>query len=349
MGDPGTHRKPKMPDTANLFELTRTLVNINSVTGKEKACAEFLYDYLKQHTFQVEVQTLDSKRWNVFGYHGDPEVVLSTHMDTVAPFFGAGEDAEFIYGRGSCDAKGSLACQLAAAERLLGEGTNGFGVLFLVGEETISDGARTANLSSPGARYIIVGEPTQNKLVVGTKGVLHLRIRTTGKAAHSAYPHLGESAIEKLLDLLADLRALDLPVDPVLGPATMNIGTIFGGRAANITASEADAQVLCRTVDGSGTLRQRIEGLLQSRCEYEVVRQAPPVKLEKLDGFETDVVAYTTDVPNLTSWGRPFLLGPGSIEVAHTDHECVRKTDLVQAVDLYCRIVRELKARTPGG
>ena len=338
-----------MPDTANLFELTRTLVNINSVTGKEKACAEFLYDYLKQHTFQVEVQTLDSKRWNVFGYHGDPEVVLSTHMDTVAPFFGAGEDAEFIYGRGSCDAKGSLACQLAAAERLLGEGTNGFGVLFLVGEETISDGARTANLSSPGARYIIVGEPTQNKLVVGTKGVLHLRIRTTGKAAHSAYPHLGESAIEKLLDLLADLRALDLPVDPVLGPATMNIGTIFGGRAANITASEADAQVLCRTVDGSGTLRQRIEGLLQSRCEYEVVRQAPPVKLEKLDGFETDVVAYTTDVPNLTSWGRPFLLGPGSIEVAHTDHECVRKTDLVQAVDLYCRIVRELKARTPGG
>ena len=129
----------------------------------------------------------------------------------------------------------------------------------------------------------------------------------------------------------------------------MNIGTIFGGRAANITASEADAQVLCRTVDGSGTLRQRIEGLLQSRCEYEVVRQAPPVKLEKLDGFETDVVAYTTDVPNLTSWGRPFLLGPGSIEVAHTDHECVRKTDLVQAVDLYCRIVRELKARTPGG
>lgn len=338
-----------MSGTANLFELTRTLVNIKSVTGKEKACAEFLYDYLRKHKFQVEVQALDSERWNVFGYHGDPEVVLSTHMDTVAPFFGVGEDAEFIYGRGSCDAKGSLACQLVAAEQLLAEGVRGFGLLFLVGEETISDGARAANLSSTETRYIIVGEPTRNMLVVGTKGTLHLRIRTAGKAAHSAYPHLGESAIEKLLALLADLRALGLPVDPVLGPATMNIGTISGGRAANITASEAEAQILCRTVDGSGALRQRIEGLLQGRCEYEVVREAPPVKLEKLDGFETDSVAYTTDVPNLTGWGRPFLLGPGSIEVAHTDHECVRKADLVQAVDLYCRIVRELKARAPGG
>jgi acetylornithine deacetylase len=328
-----------------LFELTRTLVNIESVSGNEKACAAFLRDYLAERNLQVELQPVAPERANVLALRGTPDVVLSTHLDTVPPFFPAREDEEFIYGRGSCDAKGIVAAQVMAAERLIEEGGENFGLLFLVGEETVSDGARVANLSPRGAKYIINGEPTDNKLALGSKGILRVDIRTQGKMAHSAYPHLGESAIEKLLEILADVRRLPLPDDPMLGPATLNIGMISGGRAANVIPDEAEAQVLIRTVDDAPELRQRIQRLLEGRCAYEFVRDTPALKLEKLDGFETHVVAFTTDLPNLTHWGRPLLLGPGSISDAHTDHERVRKADLVRAVDLYCGLVRELKAR----
>jgi acetylornithine deacetylase len=328
-----------------LFELTKTLVNTESVTGDEKACAELIADYLAQRKFQVELQPVTPGRPNVFATRGAPEVVLSTHFDTVPPFFPAREDADYIYGRGACDAKGILASQVVAAERLANEGVEGFGLLFMVGEETLSDGARAANLSPRGSKYLINGEPTDNKLALGTKGILRVDLRTRGKMAHSAYPHLGESAIDKLLELLSDLRKLPLPRDPLLGPSTVNIGVISGGRAANIVPDEAEAQVLFRTVRGAPEFRNKIEALLRGRCEFEFVRDTPALEMEKLDGFETDVVAFTTDLPNLTRWGRPVLLGPGSITVAHTDHECVRKADLVRAVDLYCRLVRELKAR----
>ena len=328
-----------------LFELTKTLVNTESVTGDEKACAELIADYLAQRKFQVELQPVTPGRPNVFATRGAPEVVLSTHFDTVPPFFPAREDSDYIYGRGACDAKGILASQVVAAERLANEGVEGFGLLFMVGEETLSDGARAANLSPRGSKYLINGEPTDNKLALGTKGILRVDLRTLGKMAHSAYPHLGESAIDKLLELLSDLRRLPLPRDPLLGPSTVNIGVISGGRAANIVPDEAEAQVLFRTVRGAPEFRNKIEALLRGRCEFEFVRDTPALEMEKLDGFETDVVAFTTDLPNLTRWGRPVLLGPGSITVAHTDHECVRKADLVRAVDLYCRLVRELKAR----
>jgi len=329
----------------NLFELTRTLVNIESVTGNEKACAAMLRDYLAERGFHVEQIPVSAERWNVFARRGRPDIVLSTHMDTVPPFVPASEDEEFIYGRGSCDAKGIVASQVTAAERLATEGMTDFGLLFLVGEETLSDGARAADEAPVGTKYMINGEPTENKLALGSKGILRVEICARGRMAHSAYPHLGESAIEKLLDILADLRRMPLPVDPVLGPSTLNIGLISGGRAANIVPDEARADVLIRTVNGTDGLRQNIQRLLDGRCEYEFVRETPALKMERLAGFETGVVAFTTDLPNLTHWGRPLLLGPGSIKVAHTDHECVRKADLVRAVELYCRLVRELKAR----
>jgi acetylornithine deacetylase len=329
-----------------LFELTRTLVSIESVSGNEKACAAFLRDYLAERNFQVELQPVAPERANVLALRGTPDVVLSTHLDTVPPFFPAREDEEFIYGRGSCDAKGIVAAQVMAAERLIEEGVENFGLLFLVGEETVSDGARVANLSPQGAKYIINGEPTDNKLALGSKGILRIDIRAQGTMAHSAYPHLGESAIEKLLDILTEVRRLPLPDDPILGPATLNIGMISGGRAANVIPDEAEAQVLIRTVDDAQKLRQSIQRLLDGWCEFEFVRDTPALKLEKLDGFETEVVAFTTDLPNLTRWGRPLLLGPGSIQEAHTDHERIRKTELVRAVELYCRLVRELRARS---
>ena len=328
-----------------LFELTKTLVNTESVTGDEKACGELIADYLAQRKFQVELQPVTPGRPNVFATHGAPEVVLSTHFDTVPPFFPAREDADYIYGRGACDAKGILASQVVAAERLANEGVEGFGLLFMVGEETLSDGARAANLSPRGSKYLINGEPTDNKLALGTKGILRVDLRTRGKMAHSAYPHLGESAIEKLLDILNDLRRLPLPRDATLGDATVNIGVISGGTAANVIPGEARAEVLFRTVDDGRALREAVEGALRDRCEYEFVRQTPAMRMEKLNGFESSVVAFTTDLPNLTAWGRPLLVGPGSIAVAHTDHECIRKSDLVAAVELYVRLVRELEHR----
>jgi len=329
-----------------LFELTKTLVNIPSVTGHEGACAEFMRCQLLERRYQVELQPVSDGRSNVLAFHGVPEVVLSTHLDTVPPFVPAREDDEFIYGRGSCDAKGIIASQLFAAERLKDEGIRDFGLLFVVGEETISDGAQAANAAPRGSKYIINGEPTENKLVIGSKGNLRLDLHTEGRMAHSAYPHLGESAIEKLLDILADLRCLPLSHDPVLGASTMNIGVIAGGRAANVIPDEARAEVLFRTVKDSTELRAQIRQLLEGRCEYAFVRDTPALMMEKLDGYETVVVAFTTDLPSLTRWGRPFLLGPGAIGVAHTDQERVPKVELVRAVDLYCRLVRQLKRKS---
>lgn len=332
-----------------LFELARTLVNIESVSGNEAACTEFLHEYLSGRNFRVELQPVEGGRANVFAQRGNPEVVLSTHVDTVPPFLAAGEDAEFIFGRGSCDAKGIVAAQIAAAERLAAEGVENFGLLFLVGEETMSDGARAANQSPRGSKFIINGEPTENKLAVGSKGILRVDLRARGRSAHSAYPQFGESAIEKLLDALAGLRGLPLPSDAVLGQATVSIGVISGGRAANVIPDEASAQVLFRTVNNSGELRAQVESLLRGRCEYQIVRDTPALRMEHLDGFETEVVAFTTDLPHLTRWGRPFLLGPGSISVAHTDHERVQKADLEQAVELYCKLVKDLKLKAARG
>ena len=328
-----------------LFELTKNLVNMASVTGHEKACAEFVKGYLVQLGFQAELMPVSRDRSNVFATWGKPDIVLSTHLDTVPPFFLAHEDADHIYGRGSCDAKGILAAQVSAAERLKKDGVEDFALLFLVGEETVSDGAREANLHPRGSRYIINGEPTENKLVIGCKGNLRVDVRARGKMAHSAYPHLGVNAIDKLLDVLAEVRQISLPVSPVLGPSTMNIGVITGGRAANVVPDEAVAQILIRIVENSEPLRQKITEIIGDRCEMVIVRDTPVLMMENLEGYETDVVAFTTDLPSLTNWGHPLLLGPGSINTAHTERECVRKADLVAAADLYYRLVRDLKSR----
>ena len=328
-----------------LFELAKALINIESVTGHERACEEFLRGYLAARNFEVMAQPVSRDRSNVFAKTGKPDVVLSTHIDTVPPFLPAREEGEFICGRGACDAKGILAAQIVAAERLLSDGVTDFGLLFLVGEETTSDGAREANLHSPGSRYIINGEPTENKLAVGSKGNLRLEIRSKGKMAHSAYPHLGESAIDKLVDVLVDLREVRLPHDLLLGSATLNVGVISGGRAPNVVPDHAAAQIVIRTVSNSDGIRRDIAEAVGERCECEFVRDTPPLRMEKLDGYETDVVAFTTDLPFLTRWGRPVLLGPGSIGVAHTERECVGKAELVKGVELYCKLVKGLKGR----
>lgn len=332
-----------------LFQLVRRLVDIPSVTGGEGRCGEFLAEWLKGAGFRVDLQEVSPGRLNVAAALGRPEVVLSTHMDTVGPFFASGEDAEWITGRGSCDAKGILASQLVAARALKQEGLGDFGLLFLVGEEAVSDGARAANACSPGSRFLLMGEPTSNRLVTATKGILQVRFRTRGRAAHSAYPDRGESAIEKLLDVLADLRAMPLPRDPELGSTTMNVGLLAGGVAPNVTPPDAEATALFRTVTGPAGLIAQIEQVVAGRAAVEVVRAGGPTRLVRLEGFESDVVAFTTDVPHLDRWGRPLLVGPGSILNAHSAEERVSKAELVRAVELYRQLVVHLKANGAAG
>ncbi len=333
----------------NLFELTRKLVDIESITENEKDAGEFLFAHLStlaaRHQGSVERMAVEPGRWNVLAHWGQPVVTLSTHMDTVPPFIPSSEDAEHIYGRAACDTKGIIASMIFAAQELLARGVRNFGLLFVVGEERNSAGAVAASRERRGSRYLINGEPTENKLALGSKGALRYEIHASGRMAHSAYPELGESAIDKLLDALQAVRAIPMPCDAVLGPGTLNIGTIAGGRAPNVIPDMAKAEVMIRLVDDAAPLRAAIANAVAGRAEAREVICIPALRLGGLDGFETTVVAYTTDIPAFEgAWGKPYLLGPGSIHVAHTLEERVPKRQLEDAVEIYQRMVRQLLA-----
>jgi acetylornithine deacetylase len=329
----------------HLFELTRRLVDIDSTTGQEREAAEFIAGYLRGLGAEVSLEDAEPGRPNVFAAWGQPDVVLSTHLDTVPPYFPSSEDDTAIHGRGSCDAKGIAAAMVKAAERLRAEGRAGFGLLFLVGEERNSTGARFANQRPRGSRFLINGEPTENQLALGSKGALRLELEAQGRMAHSAYPELGESAIEKLLTALVSLRAISWPVDPVLGACTYNAGTISGGRAPNVIPDAARAEVFIRTVGDSAPIRAAVERAVAGLTEVHYVLDLPAIRLEALEGFRTTVVSFTTDIPSLTAWGKPYLLGPGSISVAHTEREFVPKKELEDAVVLYADLLKKLQAR----
>jgi acetylornithine deacetylase len=331
----------------NLFELTRRLIDIPSVSGEELGVGRFLASYLGESGYGVELQEVGPGRANVLARTGArPRVVLSTHMDTVPPFIASSEDGENIYGRGSCDAKGIIAAQVTAAERLRGEGFEELGLLFTVDEELGSLGARAADSHAMGreCEYLINGEPTENRLAVGSKGSLRLRLKTEGRAAHSAYPERGESAIEKMLDVLADVRACAWPRDDFFGETTCNIGTLRGGTRPNVIPAEAEAEVQIRLVTPSSEIKRIVEGLAAGRARVEYMSAAEPVRMLAVEGFESEVVRFTTDVPYLKSWGKPLLIGPGSILDAHTEGERVSKRELQESVGLYARLVRSLVA-----
>ena len=328
----------------NVFELTRKLISIPSISGDEKQVAEFLAEHLSAAGFEVELQDAGEGRPNVYARRGEPEVVLSTHTDTVPPYVEFSEDDQFIYGRGACDAKGIAAAMIKAAAALIEASVTDFGLLFVVGEEAGSPGARAANEIPNHSRYLINGEPTESKLALGSKGALRAILRAKGRAAHSAYPEKGESAIDKLLEVLADLRNTELPNSETLGATTMNIGMIKGGVAANVIPPEADAELMFRVVTNNEYLKQLIESVAGSRVEVEYTFACDPVVTERLDDFETTVVAFTTDIPLLGNWGKSLLFGPGSILDAHTPLEKISKAELAAAVDTYKRMVMSLKA-----
>ena len=322
----------------NLFELTKSLMNIPSVSGEEEAVGFFLRDHLESLGWTVELQRVSENQNNVIAYLKEtPRVWMSTHMDTVPPFIPPTEDDEKIYGRGACDAKGIIAAQITAAERLRAEGVEDIGLLYTVEEERASTGAKAANLHPLAAKceYMINGEPTDNDLAIGSKGSFRLMIRTQGKAAHSAYPEEGDSAIEPLLDILDDIRQTRFPNDDFFGETTVNIGTIEGGLALNITPPKAEAGLLIRMTTKRKPIETALENIVRGRGEIEVLSCSEPVRLYPVEGFKQKVVRFTTDIPHMPNWQKPLLLGPGSILVAHTKDEFVLKKDLEKAVRLY--------------
>jgi len=321
----------------------RSLIDIDSTTGREGAAGRWLADSLRALGFAVAEQRVDESRFNVLADLETPLVVLSTHMDCVPPFFSSRIEDGRLHGRGACDAKGILAAQVAAAHRLRLEGETRVGLLFVVGEERGSDGARAANDAARGCRFLVDGEPTDNRLGLATRGVLRLRLRARGRAAHSSYPELGESAIDKLIDALVALRTIDLPSDPVLGRTHYTIGLIAGGVAPNVVSPAAEAEVMFRTVSAAADVRRAVAGL-GSQVVIEPVLEVPPVRMTTVPGFDTAVFPYTTDIPFLTGWGQPLLFGPGSIHAAHTADEFVPIAELTAAVDHYVTIARALLA-----
>lgn len=331
----------------NLFELTRKLIDIPSISDDEQAVGFYLRDYLESLGWTVELQPVSTNQNNVIAYLNEtPRVFLSTHLDTVPPFIAASETEENIYGRGACDAKGIIASQIFAAEQLRKQEINNIGLLYTVDEEQGSTGARAANLHPIAAKceYMINGEPTDNNLGIGSKGSLRLFVKTTGKAAHSAYPEMGESAIEKLLDILQDVRKIKFPGDEFFGETTCNIGLINGGLKTNVIPPNAEAGLHIRLTTDDKPILEVLEKAIDGRGQIEISSVALPVKMLKIEGFRQKVVRFTTDIPHLSNWGTPLLLGAGSILVAHTSGEFVPKKELTEAVGLYVNLVKKLLA-----
>ncbi len=328
------------------MSLTRRLIDIESVTANEGAVGDFLHDELRRRGFEARKMPVEGARANVLATwpgHARPEIVFSTHMDTVPPFIASSEDEGRIYGRGACDAKGIIAAEILAAEKLREAGIFA-GLLFLVGEERDSIGAKLANQHPIGARFMINGEPTENKLALASKGALQLELVAHGKMAHSAYPELGESAIDKLVEALHRLHAMKLPEDTELGPCTKNVGTIQGGHASNVIADYAKADLFYRLVGPADELRREITEVVGELVEARFLRETSFLRLRTLDGLPTMIASFGTDIPSLTNWGEPLLLGPGSIHVAHTEREFVDKAQLVEAVEIYFAIAKKLLA-----
>jgi acetylornithine deacetylase len=333
----------------DVIALTRQLVDIESITGNEAAVGDVLLSELSRLGYRASKLLVEASRYNVYAtspQEPKPTIVFSTHMDTVPPFIPSSEDATRIFGRGSCDAKGIIAAQIAAAEQLRKVGVY-VGLLFLVGEERNSLGAQVANQQSPGCKFLVNGEPTENRMATASKGTLRVNIIAKGRMAHSAYPELGESAIDKLLEALNRLRSMKLPAADGIGPCTLNIGVIEGGRAPNVIPDKARAQLLYRLVGPTDELRRQIETAVAGMAKIEFLLEIPFLRLRTLDGLPTMVAAFTTDIPALTNWGQPLLIGPGSIHVAHTEGEYVEKKQLNDAIDLYCSIAKRLAIPNP--
>ena len=326
----------------DVVALAAELLAIQSPTGEESDVVDFVSRWLLGRGWNVELQEVTRGRANIWATRNGNGVTLSTHLDTVPPYVAPREDDGRLYGRGACDAKGIAAAMLAAADRLAKAGEQRVDLLFLVGEEQGSDGARAANRLSATSKYLVNGEPTESKLASGAKGSQRVILRFRGRAAHSAYPELGKSAIAPMLELLPTIDRLDLPNDPVLGATTVNIGWIKAGTAGNIIPELAETELMFRLVGDVKPLKKSLEKWVDDKAEIEYGSYIPAQKFHTIKGFDVAPVAYTTDIPLLSKWGKPLLFGPGSIHVAHTPDEFIAVDELRNSVDAYERIVHSL-------
>jgi acetylornithine deacetylase len=326
----------------DVVALAAELLSIQSPTGHEGRVVDFVSRWLVARGWNVTIQEVTPGRSNVWASRAGGGVTLSTHLDTVPPFVPPRLDGERLLGRGACDAKGIAAAMMIAADRLAAAGERRVDLLLLVGEEHGSDGARAANQLAATSRFLINGEPTESQLASGAKGSLRVTVRTRGREAHSAYPHLGRSAIEPMLDLLPTLSAVRFPSDPVLGQTTANIGVIRGGLAANIVPALAEAEIMVRLVGALEPVKQAIEKWAEGKAEIEYGSYIPAQHFHTVPGIAAAPVAYTSDIPLLGRWGTPLLFGPGSIHVAHTPDEFIDLRELRSSVDTYEHLVRTL-------
>jgi len=326
----------------DVVALAAELLALPSLMAGEGPVVDFVSSWLIARGWNVTVQEVSPGRGNVWASRKGGGVTFSTHLDTVPPFFAPRMEGQRLYGRGACDAKGIAAAMLAAAESLVKSGENRVDLLFVVGEEKGSDGARAANNLATRSRFLVNGEPTESKLASGAKGSLRVTVRTRGREAHSAYPQLGESAIEPMLTLLPTLRDLPLPSDPLLGDTTVNIGVIQGGTEANIIPAHAEAELMLRLVGDVEPTKKLLKKWAAGKAELEFGSYIPAQHFHTVPGFETAPVAYTSDIPLLTRWGTPLLFGPGSIHVAHTPDEFIDVDELRASVGIYERLARTL-------
>jgi acetylornithine deacetylase len=329
----------------DVVSLAAELIAIQSTTGSEAGAVDFVSRWLVARGWNVTLQEVSRGRANVWASRSGGGVAFSTHLDTVPPYLPARLEGKRLYGRGASDAKGIAAAMIVAADRLVADGEKRIDLLMVVGEEKGSDGARAANNLATKSRFLINGEPTESRLASGAKGSLRATIRTRGREAHSAYPQLGHSAIEPLIELLPTLRKLPLPSDPVLGETTVNIGTIKGGTEANIIPAHAEAEIMFRLVSDVEPIKKLVLDWAKGHADVEFGSQIPAQKFATVPGFETGPVAYTSDIPLLSNWGEPFLFGPGSIHVAHTPDEYIEVEELRASVDSYVKLARTLLAR----
>ncbi|PYS51138.1 MAG: peptidase dimerization protein [Acidobacteria bacterium] len=328
----------------NLFEMTRQLMSIPSVTGTEGEVGRFLSSHLTGLGYRVNQQNVAAGRFNVLAFADHPRVVLCTHMDTVPPILPVREDDEYLYGRGACDTKGIIAAMLEAGAGLRRDGVANVGYLFVVGEETDSAGAKAANALKWNSEYVVVGEPTENRLARAQKGAVAANVSVTGRAAHSGYPEAGVSAIDNLWKVLSECQSADWGNDSVLGKGTLNVGVFNGGERPNIVPAHATASVMIRTIESRSAVEERMRRIVGNRASLEIIAGSDPQMMHVVDGFPTTVVSFGSDVPYLGNLGKRLLAGPGSILDAHTADEKIRKAELMQGVDLYERLVKKLLA-----
>ena len=325
-----------------MFELAQQLMSIPSVTGGEKEVGLFLSKLLHDRRYRVEKQFLIPNRFNVLAFAGTPRVVLCTHLDTVPPVLPVREDENFLYGRGACDTKGIIAAMIEAGDRLRSQAVDNFGFLFVVGEEGSGDGAKEANKLQWESEFVVVGEPTRNKLAVAQKGTLMADLSCKGRAAHSGYPEEGESAVTGLWNVLQDCASGDWGNDPDLGKGSFNIGVFAGGEACNIVPGSASASVMIRLVEPRVAAEHRLYKLVGERAEVKVVGGADPHRMHVVEGFETMVASFGSDAPYLGNLGKPLLIGPGSILDAHTANEKISRQEMIDGAAIYERLVKKL-------